>query len=218
MQEMLLAIWQQDYALLSQTGTIGLLIACLVVILFLESSFVFLPLPGDSLVLLAGGLVGLGVLGPEVTLLYLPLAAGLGSLVAYWQGRALAETRFMYHIERLIPERQLERAGAMLAQHGFLAMFSSRFVPFVRVLTPMLMGISRLHLPRVAVVSFASAFLWSLALSLVSKGMMQVPLLAEYHHLLAKGLLLTSLSLFVLAVIAIGLRLYRRRRRMVCDD
>lgn len=218
MQEMLLAIWQQDYALLSQTGAIGLLVACLVVILFLESSFVFLPLPGDSLVLLAGGLVGLGVLGPEVTLLYLPLAAGLGSLVAYWQGRALAETRFMHHIEKLLPEGQLARAGSLLARHGFLAMFSSRFVPFVRVLTPMLMGISRLHLLRVVVAGFASAFLWTFALSMVSKGMMQVPWLATYQHLLAKGLLLTSLLLFVLAVFAIGARLYRHRRRSVCDE
>ncbi|MBZ6067242.1 VTT domain-containing protein [Aeromonas schubertii] len=212
MQEMLVAIWQQDYEQLSHLGAVGLLVTCLVVILFLESSFVFLPLPGDSLVLLAGGLVGLGVLGPEVTLLYLPLAAGLGSMVAYWQGHALAGTRFMHHIERLIPEGSVERAGGLLKRYGFLAMFLSRFIPFVRVLTPMLMGVSRLHLPRVALVSFASAFLWSLALSLISKGMMQVPLLAEYHHLFAKCLLVTSLLLFMMAIITIGLRLYRRRQ------
>ena len=35
----------------------------------------------------------------------------------------------------------------------------------VRVLTPMLMGISRLNLLRVAMTSFASAFLWALALT-----------------------------------------------------
>ena len=79
MQDMLLAIWHQDFEQLIQLQAVGLLVTCLVVILFLESSFVFLPLPGDSLVLLAGGLVGMGVLGPEVVFLYLPLAAGVGS-------------------------------------------------------------------------------------------------------------------------------------------
>ena len=69
MQDMLLAIWHQDFEQLIQLQAVGLLVTCLVVILFLESSFVFLPLPGDSLVLLAGGLVGMGVLGPEVVFL-----------------------------------------------------------------------------------------------------------------------------------------------------
>ena len=81
MQDMLLAIWHQDFEQLIQLQAVGLLVTCLVVILFLESSFVFLPLPGDSLVLLAGGLVGMGVLGPEVVFLYLPLAAGVGSAI-----------------------------------------------------------------------------------------------------------------------------------------
>ena len=63
-------------------------------------------------------------------------------------------------------------------------MFSSRFVPFVRVLTPMLMGVSRLHLPRVMIASFASAFLWALVLSLVGKAVMAAPVFAQYHELL----------------------------------
>jgi hypothetical protein len=37
-------------------------------------------------------------------LLYLPLAAGIGSVLAYWQGQALHGTRFMGHVERMIPE------------------------------------------------------------------------------------------------------------------
>ena len=69
MYDMLLAIWNHDFDQLVALHSVGLLISCLVAILFLESSFVFLPLPGDSLMLLAGGLVGVGVLGPEVTLL-----------------------------------------------------------------------------------------------------------------------------------------------------
>ena len=129
MQEMLSAIWQEDFQLLIELGKVDLLISCLLLILFLESAFVFLPLPGDSLVLLSGGLMAAGVLQPEVVYLYLPLAAGLGSLVAYWQGHALAHTRFMHHIERMVPQGSLPRAHDLLERHGFMAMFSSRFVP-----------------------------------------------------------------------------------------
>ena len=215
MQDMLLAIWHQDFDQLIHMQAVGLLVTCLVVILFLESSFVFLPLPGDSLVLLAGGLVGMGVLGPEVTLLYLPLAAGIGSVLAYWQGQALHGTRFMGHVERMIPEGSLPRASRLLDRYGFWAMFVSRFIPFVRVLTPMLMGVSRLHLLRVAVASFASAFLWSLVLSMAGKMVMATPVFAHHQELLTKCLLVTSFGLFVIAVAAIGMRLLKRPSKRV---
>ena len=99
-------------------------------------------------------------------------------------GQALHGTAFMGHVERMIPDGSLPRASRLLHNYGFWAMFSSRFVPFVRVLTPMLMGVSRLHLPRVMIASFASAFLWALVLSLVGKAVMAAPVFAQYHELL----------------------------------
>lgn len=217
MQEMLSAIWQQDFQLLIELGKVDLLISCLLLILFLESAFVFLPLPGDSLVLLSGGLMAAGVLQPEVVYLYLPLAAGLGSLVAYWQGHALAHTRFMRHIERAVPNGSLARASGLLERHGLLAMFSSRFIPFVRVLTPMMMGMTRLTVAKVAVISLVSAFCWTLVLSMASAALMKLPVLAQYHQLLGKVLVLVSAVLFLLAVVAIAYRLLRSPKAVVED-
>ncbi|TXH98236.1 MAG: DedA family protein [Rheinheimera sp.] len=215
MQEMLSAIWQQDFQLLIELGKVDLLISCLLLILFLESAFVFLPLPGDSLVLLSGGLMAAGVLQPEVVYLYLPLAAGLGSLVAYWQGHALAHTRFMRHIERAVPNGSLARASGLLERHGLLAMFSSRFIPFVRVLTPMMMGMTRLTVAKVAVISLVSALCWTLVLSMASAALMKLPVLAQYHQLLGKVLVLVSAVLFLLAVVAIAYRLLRSPKAVV---
>lgn len=217
MQEMLSAIWQQDFQLLIELGKVDLLISCLLLILFLESAFVFLPLPGDSLVLLSGGLMAAGVLQPEVVYLYLPLAAGVGSLVAYWQGHALAHTRFMRHIERAVPDGSLARASGLLERHGLLAMFSSRFIPFVRVLTPMMMGMTRLTVAKVAVISLVSAFCWTLVLSMASAALMKLPVLAQYHQLLGKVLVLVSAVLFLLAVVAIAYRLLRSPKAVVED-
>jgi membrane protein DedA with SNARE-associated domain len=217
MQEMLLAIWHQDFEQLLVLEAVGLLIGTLVVILLLESSFVFMPLPGDGLVLLAGGLVGMGVLGPEVTLVYLPLAAGVGSLLAYLQGRALQGSAAMGYLQRVVPPQSLPRAADLLARHGFLAMFSSRFLPFVRVLTPMLMGMGKLSPLRMAMVSFGSAFLWCLLLSLVGKGMMTIPLFMRHKQQITQLLLMSSVLLFLVAVVALGMRLARssvQRRRL----
>ncbi len=122
MQDMLLAIWQQDFDQLIQMQAVGLLVTCLVVILFLESSFVFLPLPGDSLVLLAGGLVGWGA-RPRGDAALHAAGGGLGSLIAYVQGQALHGTAFMGHVERMIrmaacrglpPAAQLRLLGHVL--------------------------------------------------------------------------------------------------------
>ncbi|MBE8736713.1 DedA family protein [Aeromonas veronii] len=209
MLDMLMAIWHQDFDALVQMQAVPLLISCLMLVLLLESAFVFLPLPGDSLVLLAGGLVGMGVFGPEVTLIYLPLAAGIGSVLAYWQGRALQRTRFMDHIERMLPPDSLPKATRLLKQYGFLAMFSSRFIPFVRVLTPMLMGIGRLSVLRMCVASFASAFMWALCLSLVGKLAMNTPFFLHHSELLTRALLITSLVLFLVAVMAILFRWFK---------
>jgi len=206
MYDMLLAIWNQDFDQLVALHSVGLLISCLVAILFLESSFVFLPLPGDSLMLLAGGLVGVGVLGPEVTLLYLPFAAGMGSLLAYLQGRVLQGTVLMDYLQRIVSEQSLFRATQLLSRYGFLAMFSSRFVPMIRVLTPILMGMGKLPLLRMAVASFASAFLWTQLLSLLGQGMMSIPLFIRHQELLTRLLLTGSLLLFVCAVAALGMR------------
>lgn len=206
MHDMLLAIWDQDFNQLAALHSVGLLITCLMIILFLESSFVFMPLPGDSLMLFAGGLVAIGVLKPEVTLIYLPLVAGVGSLLAYLQGRALQGTAFMSYLQRMLPEQSLPRAAGLLSRHGFLAMFSSRFVPFVRVLTPMMMGMGKLPLLPMGIASFASAFLWTQVLSLLGKGMMSVPFFIHHQELVTRLLLVSSLLLFICAVAALGMR------------
>ena len=60
-------------------------------------------------------------------------------------------------VERMIPEGSLARASRLLVLRFLGHVQLSRFIPFVRVLTPMLMGVSRLNLVRVAMASFASA-------------------------------------------------------------
>ena len=75
MQEIISAIWLQDFDALLELNSLHVLLLLLGVVLFLESSFVFLPLPGDGLVLFVGGMVGLGAIDFSSALMLLTSAS-----------------------------------------------------------------------------------------------------------------------------------------------
>ncbi len=210
MLDLFSALWDMNYEYLLSANQIGLLILCLFGILLLENSFVFLPLPGDSLVILGGGLFGLGVIGPEVTLVYLPIAAGLGGLFAYEQGRWLKGTRFMKKIEKALPDDTLPKAKMLFEKHGTFAMFLARFIPFVRALTPMLMGASNVNRQRFAIVSFLSAFLWAVCLGMIGAFFVTTNLFANNAELVTKLAITVPLLLFIGAISATGYRIIKQ--------
>ncbi|MEH8171988.1 hypothetical protein Q7I38_13020, partial [Aeromonas veronii] len=62
---------------------------------------------------------------------------------------------------------------------------------------------------RMCVASFASAFMWALCLSLVGKLAMKTPFFVHHSELLTRALLITSLVLFLAAVMAILFRWFK---------
>lgn len=203
MQDILIAIWNHDFESLQQASSLRSLVLLLAFILLLESSFVFLPLPGDSLILFVGGLVGLGLLDFYPVTIALCLTASLGSVNAYIQGRLLHETKFMSSVSKTLPDGTLQKAGNLLERYGFLSLFISRFVPFVRVLTPMLMGVSKLSFVRTILISIASSVIWCLTLIYIGQWLMIEPRFVDYQVMISKTLI--SIGLLVTVVAVIGL-------------
>ncbi|CAK1998921.1 DedA family protein [Vibrio crassostreae] len=186
MNEILSAIWVQDFDTLLEINSLHILLLLLAMVLFLESSFVFLPLPGDGLVLFVGWLVGLGAVDFYTALTILSLSACLGTIVGYLQGRWLEGSRWMDKIEVVLPDESLPRARHLLNKFGFLSLFVSRFVPFVRVLTLLYAG----------------------------KSIMRHPFLNQYQELITRWFLFTSLSLMAIAFITLFIRLIRKRNHI----
>ncbi|MBM7035287.1 DedA family protein [Vibrio ulleungensis] len=211
MQEILSAIWVQDFNALLQVNSLHILLLLLGIVLFLESSFVFLPLPGDGLVLFVGGLIGIGAIEFSHALILLSSAAFTGSIVAYLQGRWLQGTSFIKRTERTLPDDALAKTKRLLSKYGFLALFVSRFIPFVRVLTPMLMGISKLNLLRTVVTSLTSAITWVLTLLLTGKYLMRHPFIADHQDMITKWFLIGSFLLMLSAFIALFIRFFRAK-------
>lgn len=212
MQEILSAIWLQDFDALLQVNSLHILLLLLSVVLFLESSFVFLPLPGDGLVLFVGGLIGIGAIEFSHALILLSSSAFLGSLIAHQQGRWLQGTSFIKRVEHTLPKSALPKATSLLSKYGFLALFLSRFIPFVRVLTPMLMGVSKLSLFRTAIISFTSAITWVFTLLIIGKFIMKQPLVETYQEVITKWFLVGSFILMLTAFIALFYRIIRAKK------
>ncbi|PSW18241.1 DedA family protein [Photobacterium sanctipauli] len=215
MQEMLLAIWHHDFETLQQVSSLKWFLMILALVLFLESSFVFLPLPGDSLVLFAGGMIGLGILDFHSTAAILCLSATVGGYIGYLQGRVLHRTPFVDWLERILPDDALPRARHLLHKYGFLSLFVSRFIPFVRVLTPMLMGIAKLSAWRMVITNAASSLIWCLVLLLAGKWVMLSPMLQDYQATITKGLVSMSLVLMLVAMMGLFYRYLRGKTAAV---
>ncbi|MCG9656170.1 MULTISPECIES: DedA family protein [Vibrio] len=215
MQEIFVAIWHHDFDTLAQVSSLNSFLLLLAFILLLESSFVFLPLPGDSLVLFVGGLVGVGILEFYPAAGALCLAASLGSINAYIQGRVLNQTRLVPFLHRVLPNDSLPKAKHLLSRYGFLSLFISRFVPFVRVLTPMLMGLSKLNFMRTLFISMSSSVIWCLILMLSGKWLMIHPRLNDYQELLSKSLVIVSLCLMAGAIVGLLYRYLRSSKNNI---
>ena len=77
--ELIHALWQQDYETLANPSLVWTIYGILFVILFLENGL--LPaafLPGDSLLILVGVLIAKGTMGFCMTICVLTTAASLG--------------------------------------------------------------------------------------------------------------------------------------------
>lgn len=209
MHELFLAIWEHDLDKLAHSQMLSLLVFLIFIILMLESAVLILPLPGDSLVFMTGALVGLGVIGMEVIFIYLPIAAGLGSALAYWQGYWLRSSPIMLQLNKVVPLSKLQKASALVSKYGISSMFISRFIPFVRVITPMLIGNSSTRPSRFYFVSIVSAFMWVLTIGLLGELSMKIEAIANYREVITKAVIFCTITVFIAAVSTVIFRLYK---------
>jgi len=173
----LIALWNQDFSIL-QNSESALMIYCVVgALIFLESGFIpAAPFPCDSVVVLSGTLAAVGVLNPIAILLLICICAALGSWAAYLQGAWLNRLPKVQGWVKAVPQNRLDQVDTLLGKHGLVALFSARFIPVVRSLLPLMMGMRARTVVKFHYFSWLSAILWTLLLC--SFGML-LPLLPE---------------------------------------
>jgi membrane-associated protein len=147
--------------LINTYGTVGLLL-----IIFIESGILPAPLPGDSLLFLAGLFASTSAtsdhphLNLGVLLIGAFFAAMLGAEIGYLIGTRYG-TRLFKPDAKLFKTKYLERAEHFFGQRGARAVVIARFIPFVRTIVPMLAGASRMKRQAFMTANVIGATIWT---------------------------------------------------------
>jgi membrane-associated protein len=185
----------------------------LLVVVFVESGVLFPVLPGDTLLFVAGMLAaGTAAQASEVNanfplwqlLVFVPIAAILGSQVGYWIGRSIGTSMFKPNA-RVLKQRYLDEAHAFFEQRGPFAIVLARFVPIVRTLAPITAGAARMNYGIFTLFNVIGALVWSLGLILLGYWLGQFEIIQK---LLEPIFILIALA----SVTPIIIEWYKRRK------
>ena len=133
--------------------------AVLLAVSYLEN--VVPPIWGDTVIVLCGSLVGLGVLSFAPTVALAALGGSAGFMTVFWLGRHLGEAVHDPDRLRLIPRDALDRASGWLGRWGQAVVASNRFLAGGRSVIGLLAGASDLRWTPTAVWATVSALAWS---------------------------------------------------------
>jgi membrane-associated protein len=153
--------------LIETFGTIGL-----VLVIFIESGIVPAPLPGDSLLFIAGFFASTKAGGADphlnlaVVLIGVFVAAVIGAQIGYWIGRRYG-TRLFKPDARIFKTEYLDRAHEFFERRGAGAVVLGRFIPFVRTIVPMLAGASGMPQSAFTTANVLGAAIWSIGITLL---------------------------------------------------
>jgi len=164
---MLALNWLSLRDLIETFGTIGLIL-----VVFVESGLVPAPLPGDSILFLAGAFAATNAhssdphLNLAVVVIGSFLAAVAGAQLGYAIGRRYG-VRLFKPDARFFKTAYLERAQEFFAKRGPRSVVLARFIPFVRTIVPMLAGASRMNRRTFFIANVIGAAIWAVGISLL---------------------------------------------------
>ncbi|WP_395479706.1 DedA family protein [Candidatus Curculioniphilus buchneri] len=212
LKELLNALWQQNFEILSDPILVCIMYLLVCIILFLENGF--LPssfLPGDSLLIFLGVLIAKGTLNFPMTLLLLTISASLGSWISYLQGKWLGNNRIVTNWLNHFSVHYHERAYRMFYRHGLSALLIGRFIAFVRTLLPIIIGLSGLKKSRFHFFNWTSAFLWVFILILIGFFFGKTSVFQRYEEVMILCLMLLPLVLLSIGLVSSLVIIFRRK-------
>ncbi|MFF7209577.1 DedA family protein [Streptomyces sp. NPDC008238] len=123
------------------------------------SAFVGLLLPGETVILLASAVAGRGDLDPLLLAAAVVTGGMAGDSLGYALGRH-CERHPGTRLHRIRPDSRVGRAQHFLVRHGGAAVFTGRFVGFVRTFLPFVAGASGMPYRRFFLYSSAASLVW----------------------------------------------------------
>lgn len=150
------------------TVPVGVIYSVALVLPFLESAvFVGLVVPGETGLLVAGAVAGLGHADPFVVAACGIVGAVAGDTVGFLVGRRLGPRLTTGRLGRMIGTARWERAEGFVQRYGGHAVFLGRWVGFARALVPALAGAGGLGYRRFLVWNALGGAVWATSVTLL---------------------------------------------------
>jgi membrane protein DedA with SNARE-associated domain len=135
---------------------------------------VFLPLPSELIMPLAGFLTANGKMTLAGVIVAGAIGSVLGALPLYYAGRALGEERPERWLERYgrwtrIRGKDLERATARFSGHSFVDVTIAQLLPGVRGLISIPAGVARMNVGLFLLANLIGTLFWCAALAVAGR-------------------------------------------------
>jgi membrane protein DedA with SNARE-associated domain len=127
-----------------------------------------IPLPGETGLLIAAAASGTGKM---FVIWWVIVAAASGAIVGdtlgYWIGRRGGRSLVLRLTGKFFIKREhLEKAEVFFLHHGGKAVFFGRSVSYLRVLTALLAGVSRMYYPKFLLFNALGGIAWAVVFGL----------------------------------------------------
>lgn len=173
--------------IVQEYGTLTYLI--LASIIFIETGFVVIMFfPCDGILFSAGMMAANGKLDLWLLLLLLSIATTLGHTSNYFIGHFLG-TRY-FRKSKLMKTMYLQKALDYYKKYGALAVFFSRYIPFMRSFVPFVSGVSYMPFWRFTIANVVGGVLWVSSYLLAGYFFGNIPIVKENFSLIFSLLLI----------------------------
>ncbi len=164
-------------------------------------------LPGDSLLITAGLLAGMGSLNIWWLNGLVIAAAILGDSTGYAIGTRLGPRIFTRPKSMLFNPKHVQRTHRFYEKYGAKTIVIARFVPIIRTFAPVLAGVGSMRYRRFLTYNVMGGIGWVVSMTLAGYLLGQtVPNISKHIHELV-------IVIIVLSVIPIAVEVYRERRK-----
>jgi membrane-associated protein len=183
--------------------------ALLVGIVFTETGLlVGFFLPGDSLLITAGLVAGMGSLNIWWLNALVIVAAIAGDSTGYAIGRRLGPRIFTRPKSLLFNPKHVVRTQQFYEKYGAKTIVIARFVPIIRTFAPVLAGVGNMQYRRFLIYNVVGGIGWVASMSWAGYLLGQtVPNISKHIHVLV-------IVIIILSVIPIAVEVYRERRKV----
>ncbi|AJI55920.1 VTT domain-containing protein [Francisella philomiragia] len=134
-------------------------------IIFCETGIVLgIFFPGDSLLFTIGVTAAATSINIHLAVLSICLGAIIGDSCNYITGKFIGEKLFSTHA-RILKKAYLIKTKEFLDKYGTKAIIFSRFIAFVRTITPFVAGVSNMNYAKFVTLGAISAIIWSFSIT-----------------------------------------------------